>query len=87
MLFLATIWWFEMLLEKIPTSSWTRRTLWICVAILYFSPLYELLSLRYRQLQWMAIVLIVLFAALLSLVNSLAERTGGSVLPQASAGR
>jgi hypothetical protein len=86
-LFLAIVLVVEMLLGDIPMASWTRKALWICVAILYFSPLYELLSLRYRQLQLMAIVLIVFFGALLSLVNSLAERTDGSVSPQASAGR
>lgn len=86
-LFLAIVLVVEILLSEIVLPTWTRKTLWICVAILYFSPLYELLSLRYRQLQLMAIVLIVLFIALLSLIRSLAEKTDGLVLPRASAGR
>jgi hypothetical protein len=70
-LFLALVLVLEMLLSQPAIPKWTRRILWICIAILFFSPLYLVLSLRYSQLRLMAIVLVVLFLALLSLMRSL----------------
>jgi hypothetical protein len=87
LLFLAVVLVLELLLSDRPLPNATRTTLWVCIAILFFSPLYQVLSLRYRQLQLMAIVLVIFFLGLLSLVHSLHTRPDGPVSPGASAGR
>ena len=87
LLFLAVLLVLELLLSDRPLPNATRTTLWVCIAILFFSPLYQVLSLRYRQLQLMAIVLVVFFLGLLSLVHSLHTRPDGPVSPGASEGR
>jgi hypothetical protein len=87
-LFLALVLVLEILLSRPAIPKWTRRTLWVCIAILFFSPLYLVLSLRYGQLRLMAVVLIVLFLALLSLLRSLGPvNKDEATAPQASAGR
>jgi hypothetical protein len=87
LLFLALLLVLEILLSGPPIPKRTRTTLYVCLAVLLFSPLYVVLTLRYSQLQLMAIVLLIFFAGLLSLVNSLGEaKTDGTVLPPASAG-
>ena len=87
LLFLAVLLVLELLLSDRPLPNATRTTLWVCIAILFFSPLYQVLSLRYRQLQLMAIVLVIFFLGLLSLVHSLHTRPDGPVSPGASEGR
>jgi hypothetical protein len=87
LLFLAILLVLEVLLTNPHIPSWTRTTLYICIAILFFSPLYLLLSLRHRHFQLMALVLLAFFVGLLSLINSLRAQTGETVSPQASAGR
>jgi hypothetical protein len=87
LLFLAILLVLEILLSDPPIPIWTRMTLCVCIAILFFSPLYQVLSLRYRQLQLMAIVLVVFFLGLLSLINYLHAKTDGPVSLPASAGR
>ena len=57
-----------------------------CLGTLFFSPLYLVLSLRYRQLRLLAIVLVVLFLALLSLIRHLSpapavKNDGAGALP------
>ncbi len=87
LLFLAILLVLEILLSDRPIPNWTRTTLSVCMAILFFSPLYQVLSLRYRQLQLMAIVLVAFFLGLLSLIHSLPAKTDGSVSQRASANR
>jgi hypothetical protein len=86
-LFLAIVLVLEILLSHPPIPNWTRRTLYVCIALLFCSPLYLVLSLRYGQLRLMAIVLLAFFFGLLSLINSLRAQTGGTVSPPASASR
>ncbi|MBZ5650912.1 MAG: DUF2029 domain-containing protein [Acidobacteriia bacterium] len=86
-LFLAMILVLEMLLSGPPIPQTTKTVLLVCIALLYCSPLYLVLTLRYNQLRLMAIVLLVFFVGLLSLINSLRAQTGGTVSPPASAGR
>jgi hypothetical protein len=92
-LFLALVLLVEVLISRPSIPTWTRTTLWICIWILFFSPLYLVLSLRYRELRLLALVLVVLFIALISLKRALfqslsltANRDEAGELP-ASAGR
>jgi hypothetical protein len=87
LLFLAVVLVLEILLSNPPIPHWTRTTLYVCIALMYCSPLYLVLTLRYGQLRLMAIVLLAFFLGLLSLINSLRAQTGGTVSPPASAGR
>ena len=85
-LFLAIVLVLEMMLSGPPIPQRTKTILLICIALLYCSPLYLVLTLRYNQLRLMAVVLLVFFAALFSLINSLSAQTGATILPPASAG-
>ena len=85
-LFLAIVLVLDMLLSGPAIPQRTKTILLVCIALLYCSPLYLILTLRYSQLRLMAIVLLVFFAALLSLINSLRAQTGAAGLPPASAG-
>lgn len=87
LLFLAIVLVLEILLSNPPIPRWTRTTLYACVAVMFCSPLYLVLSLRYSQLRLMAIVLLVFFFGLLSLIGSLRAKTDGTISPPASAGR
>ena len=87
LLFLAIVLVLEILLSDIPMPNWTRTTLYVSIALLFCSPLYLVLTLRYEQLRLLAIVLLAFFVGLLSLINSLQVRIGGTVSPPASAGR
>jgi hypothetical protein len=53
-----------------PPIQPISKALYACVAILFCSPLYIVLTLRYRQLQVMAGVLLMVFLGLLSLVRT-----------------
>jgi alpha-1,2-mannosyltransferase len=92
-LFLALVLLAEVLISRPAIPKWTRTTLWICLSILFFSPLYLILSLRYRQLRLLALVLVVLFIALISLKRSLSHSLSldanrdEAAEPRASAGR
>jgi hypothetical protein len=87
LLFLAIVLVLEILLSNPPIPEWTRTTLYVCIALLFCSPLYLVLTLRYGQLRLMTIVLLAFFVGLLSLINSLRGQTGATVSPPASAGR
>jgi hypothetical protein len=87
LLFLAILLGLDVLLSDAAIPGWTKTTLYSCLAILYLSPLYVVLTLRYGQLQLMAIVLLVFFIVLLSLIRSLQTRRGAAISPPASAGR
>jgi hypothetical protein len=87
LLFLAIVLALETLLSNPSVPKWTRTTLYICIALLFCSPLYLVLTLRYCQLRLMTIVLLAFFFGLLSLINSLRAKTGATVSLQASAGR
>ena len=86
-LFVAIVLVLEILLSHPPIPNWTRTTLYVCIALLFCSPLYLVLTLRCGQLRLMAIVLLAFFFGLLSLINSLRAQIGGTVSPPASAGR
>jgi hypothetical protein len=86
-LFLAIILVLEILLLHPPIPNGTRTTLYVCITLLFCSPLYLVLSLRYGQLRLMAIVLLAFFFGLLSLINSLRAQIGVAGSPPASAGR
>lgn len=85
-LFLAIILVLEMLLANPAISRRMRRTLYVCIVLLSCSPLYLVLTLRYGQLRLMAIVLLIFFFGLLSLIQSRRSRSGASGSPQ-TAGR
>ena len=87
LLFLAIVLALETLLWRPPIPNWLRTTLYVCALLLFCSPLYLLLMLRYGQLRLIAIILLAFFFGLLSLMNSLRARTGETISPQASAGR
>jgi hypothetical protein len=87
LLFLPVLLVLDILLSKPPVPSGLKTALYVCMAILFLSPLYIVLTLRYGQLWLMAIVLLVFFFGLLSLINSLPVQTAAAVLPPASAGR
>ena len=87
LLFLAIVLVLEILLSNPPIPKWTRTTLYVCIALMFCSPFYLVLTLCYGQLRLMAIVLLAFFVRLLSLINSLRGQTGGTESPPASAGR
>ena len=86
LLFLSILLVLEVLFTHPAIPKWTRTMLCACIAILFFSPLYMLLSLRYRQMQVMAIVILVFFFALLSLVSFLRAQSNETAAPPVSAG-
>jgi hypothetical protein len=75
-LFPAIAFILEILLSRPPIQPWMRKTLYACVAILSCSPFYIVLTLRYSQLRIMAVVLLVVFLGLLSLVRGSAGADG-----------
>lgn len=87
LLFLAIVLVLEILISDPPIPKWTKTTLYVCIGLMSCSPLYLVLTLRYGQLRLMAVLLLVFFCALLSLLNSLRAQTGGRVSAPASAGR
>jgi hypothetical protein len=87
LLFLAIVLVLEILLSDPPIPNWTRTTLYVCIALMFCSPLYLVLTLRYGQLRLMAIVLLVFFLGLLSLISSLRTKTDATAPLPASAGK
>jgi Glycosyltransferase family 87 len=87
LLFLAIVLILELLLSNPLLSKGTKATLQVSIALLFCSPLYLVLTLRYGQLRLLTIVLLGFFAGVLSLISSLRAKTGEAVLPQAWAGR
>ena len=85
-LFLAIVLVLETLLSSPPISQGAKNILLLCIALLYCSPLYLILTLRYMQLRLMGIVLLVFFGALLGLINSLRGQIAATGSPPASAG-
>jgi Glycosyltransferase family 87 len=81
-LFLAIILVLEMLLSNSLLPRRTRATLYVCIVLLSCSPLYLVLTLRYGQLRLMAIVLLIFFFGLLSLIQSRRSQGDGRELPQ-----
>jgi Glycosyltransferase family 87 len=82
MLFLAILLIGEVEVSTKSINPWLRRTILFCIAILFCSPVYLALILRYQQLELIAVVLLVLFVGLLSLqsaVGSEAARLPASV--------
>jgi hypothetical protein len=87
MLFLAIVLVLEVLLSDPPIPNGMKTTLYACMAILFCSPVYIVLALRYSQLQFMAVVLLIFFAGLLSLISALRAENDAAVRLRASAGR
>jgi Glycosyltransferase family 87 len=92
LLFLAIVLILELLLSNPQLKKPTNATLQVSTALLFCSPLYLVLTLRYGQLRLLTIVLLVFFGGVLSLINSLRAKsllakTGEAKLPQAWAGR
>ncbi len=86
-LFPAILLLFELLQSGAAMASWARKALYACAAILFCSPVYMVLTLRYSQLQLLAIVFIAIFAGLLQLLRTLPDQAAGAEPPPASAGR
>jgi hypothetical protein len=63
-LFLAALIVLEVLLSSRVIGSWAKGVLYGCIGVLFCSPIYLLLTLRYKQLQMMAGVLLILFLVL-----------------------
>jgi hypothetical protein len=87
LLFLAIVLILELLLSNPQLSKGTKATLQGSIALLFCSPLYLVLTLRYGQLRLLTIVLLVFFAGVLSLISSRRAKTGEALLPQAWGGR
>ena len=86
-LFLSLLLVSELLLSDPPLTRSTKRVLYACMAVLLCSPLYIVLTLRYRQLQIMALVLLVVFLELLAVLRSLWTQPSAKVSLPASAGK
>lgn len=84
-LFLSLLLVSEMLLSDPPLARSTKRVFYSCMAVLLCSPLYIVLTLHYRQLQIMALVLLVVFLELLAVLRSLWTRPAAKVSLPASA--
>jgi hypothetical protein len=63
-LFLAALIVLEVLLSSRVIRSWAKGVLYGCIGVLFCSPIYLLLTLRYKQFQMMAGVLLILFLVL-----------------------
>jgi len=83
LLFLADALILDILLAQPPIPNWTRATLYVSIGVLSCSPLYILLTLRYRKLQVVACVLLIVFTTLLSLIRSSPMEVDGTASPQA----
>jgi Glycosyltransferase family 87 len=83
LLFLAIVLALEILLSNPPLPTWTRKTLYVCIGLLFCSPLYLVLTLRYGQLRLLTIVLLIFFFGLLTMISALRAKPGGRVSPQA----
>lgn len=66
LIFLALLLIGEAVVSARSMNARLRRTVLVCIAILFCSPVYLVLVLQYKQLELIAVVLLVLFAALLS---------------------
>jgi hypothetical protein len=64
LMFLACLIILEKTLANPPRAVWARKLIYACLAMLALNPLYLVLTLRYQQLQWMALILLVLFGLL-----------------------
>jgi Glycosyltransferase family 87 len=64
-LFLAALIVLEALLSGQVIHYWAKRILFGCIGVLFCSPIYWLMFFRYKQPQWVAYLLLVLFAVLL----------------------
>jgi len=65
LLFLAALIVLEVLLSSRMISSWARTVLCGCLAILFCTPIYVLITLRYRMMQVMTVVILIFFVVLL----------------------
>lgn len=83
LLFLAIVLILELLLSNPLLSKGMKATLQVSIALLFCSPLYLVLTLRYGQLRLLTIVLLVFFAGVLSLISSLRAKPGEAELAQA----
>jgi len=63
-LFLAALIVVEVLLSSQKIAGWSRRTLYGCIGILFCSPVYILVALRYQHSELLGAVLLVFFIVL-----------------------
>jgi hypothetical protein len=64
MLFVAVLIVLEFLLSNEMFNGWSKRTLYACIGILFCSPVYMWLTLRYKHSELIGVVLLVFFAVL-----------------------
>ncbi len=64
LLFLVVLLAFENTLSALPVRPWAKNTIYGCLGVLTCAPVYMVLSLRYKALQLIAVVLLVLFVVL-----------------------
>lgn len=65
----------DVLLTNPQLASRLRRTLWFSAALLFCSPVYLVLLLRYRKFSLMTIAVLIFAAALLAMIRALKNRT------------
>ena len=63
-LFLAVLIVLEVLLSSNKFNGWSKRVLYCCIGILFCSPVYMLLTMRYKHSELIGVVLLVFFAVL-----------------------
>jgi hypothetical protein len=73
LLFLGILIIGETVVSTHPARPWLKKTILACVSVLFCSPVYLILFFRYQQLELVAVVLLVLFMALLAWWAALAS--------------
>jgi hypothetical protein len=73
LLFLGILIIAETVLSTHLAKPGLKTTILLCVSVLFCSPVYLILFFRYQQLQLLAMVLLILFAALLAWGSALAS--------------
>ena len=71
LLFLVLLLTLDVLIARPPLTTWSRRLVLVCLAVLLFSPIYLVLILRFRKLQVLTPVLLMLFLGLIGAIASL----------------
>jgi hypothetical protein len=64
LLFLIILLALETILSTSQIRAWTRKTIYGCLAVLTCGPVYAVLVLRYKELQLLGCVLLILLVAL-----------------------
>ena len=80
LLFLVLLLALDVLMARPALTTWTRKVLLFCLAILFFSPIYLVLILRFGNLQVLTPLLLLLFFSLVGAIA--APRPTGSSTPE-----